>query len=190
MPKKRVKIKHLISPILLNHPTKSAKQVSQVFDKLHSDTEDRKVTLNTSESIYHRLIWDQAFKSDEFIIVYEDHIHGRKDISVNDFQPSQTCPWHRIWQYKYHDVVVWDREKRIDNIDAYRQDFSSLNSEPEPPIEKSNDYNQGIEEPIQDELFQKVGETELPQLDQVFKVNGVSFVSLPPRRTRRPKRVI
>ena len=76
--------------------------------------------LITSEKLYYRLMTDPAFNKNDFWIVYFDAIKNAfVDMPIIKWVPKDgDIPWHRVYFLKYHDQVIWDREKRFFSLDC------------------------------------------------------------------------
>ncbi|KAG2387307.1 hypothetical protein C9374_001639 [Naegleria lovaniensis] len=72
----------------------------------------------TSQSIISRIKWDERFSTflDDFTIGYLDRFEGLKTTTIKDFEESDEIPFHRIWYLYFNGIIIWDREKRIDNV--------------------------------------------------------------------------
>jgi uncharacterized protein (UPF0248 family) len=83
----------------------------------NDDVEKKK--LATSDSIYHRILWDSQFNPEDFIIGYLDRFIGMKEISVLNFRDPNTLdteyiPFHRVWYIRHKSgTKMWDRKARI-----------------------------------------------------------------------------
>lgn len=72
----------------------------------------------TSQAIISRIKWDEKFSTflDDFTIGYLDRFEGLKTTTIKEFEESDEIPFHRIWYLYFNGIVIWDREKRIDNV--------------------------------------------------------------------------
>lgn len=75
--------------------------------------------LPTSQDIYNRILHDPGLDPAAFTIGYEDRTRGIVERAFVAWK--QSVPWHRIRYYRLGDTRVWDRELRIDHLDAHRQ---------------------------------------------------------------------
>lgn len=78
--------------------------------------------LTPAFAILNRLKWDGAFKSSDYIVVYEDRHAGLMERQVDAWGTESTeetfIPLHRVRSVKKKStgMVVWHREERIDLI--------------------------------------------------------------------------
>jgi uncharacterized protein (UPF0248 family) len=86
----------------------------------HSRSPGKKLT--PASAILNRLKWDGAFKSKDYIVVYEDRHAGLMERPVDAWDTESTeetfIPLHRVRSVKKKStgMVVWHREERIDLI--------------------------------------------------------------------------
>ena len=73
--------------------------------------------MRPSYDVYNRLIWDPLYPLNEVIIGYMDRFDGIVEITLYEFNIlDDPIPWHRIWYFSHNGNILWDREKRIDNL--------------------------------------------------------------------------
>lgn len=78
--------------------------------------------------VINRILWDDRFDPDDFIVGYEDRFEGRMEAGVSSWKKDMTheefIPQHRVIYIvcRKDGEVVWDRRRRIDRI------FNSGNS--------------------------------------------------------------
>lgn len=77
--------------------------------------------LASAEEVFNKLKWHIALNPDDFVVVCEDRLKGTKELSFGEFRPKSgawVIPMHRVLQFKRisDDLVVWDREKRLDLV--------------------------------------------------------------------------
>lgn len=72
--------------------------------------------LRTSREVYDQIRWDQRLDPRRIIIGYETRWEGMQEISFPAFTPDTDIPWHRIWYFRDHDQMLWDRRERIDRL--------------------------------------------------------------------------
>ncbi|KAJ3214525.1 hypothetical protein HDU81_001689, partial [Chytriomyces hyalinus] len=92
-----------------------------------------KSKLRSSEDVFNRIIWDNRFDPDTFVIGYMDRFTGIQEIPFSEFaarkadqQGEDWIPFHRVWYFKRVVVsgqsgesvveVVWDRKSKSDCI--------------------------------------------------------------------------
>ncbi|EFC41960.1 predicted protein [Naegleria gruberi] len=80
--------------------------------------EEKDKSFITSQEIISRIKWDEKFSTflDDFTIGYLDRFEGLMKCSVQEFEDSGEIPYHRIWFVYFNGIIIWDREKRIDNV--------------------------------------------------------------------------
>jgi uncharacterized protein (UPF0248 family) len=80
--------------------------------------------LTPASAILNRLKWDEAFDSNDFIVVYEDRHVGLMESPIDAWTTESTeetfIPMHRVRAVKKRStsMVVWHREERIDMINS------------------------------------------------------------------------
>ena len=102
---------------------------SQAQNKTNSSDSDgqlqKKSSMKTATDVIHRILWDDALPTGDFIIGYLDRFIGViekpftafswEDIASVDLNVL-AVPKHRIQYFKYRDIVVWDKNKRMDKV--------------------------------------------------------------------------
>ncbi|KAJ5259234.1 hypothetical protein N7478_012215 [Penicillium angulare] len=83
--------------------------------------------LRPAADVINRIIWDESFSPDDYMIVFLDRFEGELEVSFDGWKKESTheefIPQHRVLYIKHvNGDVVWDRRRRIDTI------FSSGNS--------------------------------------------------------------
>lgn len=80
----------------------------------------KKQRLRTSQDVYNRIMWDTGrYDPASFVIGYLDRFDGMMEIALDEFVPIDKggdIAYHRVYYFRQGDVVVWDRNKRIDNV--------------------------------------------------------------------------
>lgn len=75
-----------------------------------------------NEDVINRLIWDEKFDNDDYIIGYEDRFEGRLELGLGSWKRETTdeefIPQHRIIYIKRvsDGDVVWDKRRRMDKV--------------------------------------------------------------------------
>ena len=81
--------------------------------------------MKTASDVVNRIIWDEALEKDDFIVGYFDRFRGLMERSFSAFSWEDLAsvdydvlavPKHRIQYFKYKDVKVWDKPRRLDNV--------------------------------------------------------------------------
>ncbi|KAJ5614786.1 hypothetical protein N7528_008440 [Penicillium herquei] len=77
--------------------------------------------------IINRIIWDESFSPDNYVIVFLDRFEGELEVSFAGWKKESTdeefIPQHRVLYIRHiNGDIVWDRRRRIDTI------FNSGNS--------------------------------------------------------------
>eukprot|EP01119_Soliformovum_irregulare_P006620 TRINITY_DN1883_c12_g1_i2.p1 TRINITY_DN1883_c12_g1~~TRINITY_DN1883_c12_g1_i2.p1 ORF type:complete len:834 (-),score=304.11 TRINITY_DN1883_c12_g1_i2:16-2517(-) len=85
------------------------------------DTEGTKDSLRTSEDVFYRILWDDRYNKEDFVICYLDRFDGIKEASFTSWESKDVTaeifiPWHRVQYIKCRDEIVWDRRTREDYI--------------------------------------------------------------------------
>ena len=85
----------------------------------------KKASMKTATDVIHRILWDDALPTQDFIVGYLDRFVGiiEKPFSAFSWEDIASVdlnvlavPKHRIQYFKYLDVVVWDKNKRMDKV--------------------------------------------------------------------------
>ncbi|KAJ3297467.1 hypothetical protein HDU79_003548 [Rhizoclosmatium sp. JEL0117] len=83
--------------------------------------------LRSSEDVFNRILWDNTFEREYFVIGYMDRFTGMQELSFNDFairkadqQGEDWIPFHRVWYFKEvkkgGERLMWDRKTKTDLI--------------------------------------------------------------------------
>lgn len=80
-----------------------------------ADEDDSKKRLTPVIPILNRIRWDPAFNQDEYTIIYQDRFLKDLEISFNTYEESDVKSY-RITQIKKGNKIVWDREKKFEDI--------------------------------------------------------------------------
>lgn len=85
-----------------------------------------KSKMKTAIDVIHRIQWDNSLNSDDFIVGYIDRFRGIlekpfsdfawKDMAEIDYIEDFGVPQHRIQYFKWNNIIVWNKEARIDYI--------------------------------------------------------------------------
>jgi uncharacterized protein (UPF0248 family) len=80
----------------------------------------KKERLRTSQEVYNRIMWDTTrYDPKSFVIGYLDRFDGMMELPLDEFVPIDKggdIAYHRVYYFRQGDVVVWDRNNRIDNV--------------------------------------------------------------------------
>jgi endonuclease/exonuclease/phosphatase family metal-dependent hydrolase len=80
----------------------------------------------TSIDFYHRIKHDLTINSSKIKITYLDSMKKKyidTEFSKWTFiEDGGDIPMHRIYYYKYKDIIIWDREKKILNLNPIYED--------------------------------------------------------------------
>ncbi|PKY09229.1 hypothetical protein P168DRAFT_278731 [Aspergillus campestris IBT 28561] len=78
--------------------------------------------LRPVSDVINRLIWDENYDNDDYIIGYEDRFEGRLELGLGSWKRETTdeefIPQHRIIYIKRisDGDVVWDKRRRVDKV--------------------------------------------------------------------------
>ena len=113
----------------------------------------KKPSMKTATDVIHRILWDDALPTGDFIIGYLDRFIGViekpftafswEDIASVDLNVL-AVPKHRIQYFKYRDIVVWDKNKRMDKVFGSTGDSQNIIDIIEKEIEKKDANNQKV----------------------------------------------
>ncbi|KAI8820351.1 hypothetical protein BJ741DRAFT_542265, partial [Chytriomyces cf. hyalinus JEL632] len=77
-----------------------------------------KSKLRNSEDVFNRIVWDNRFDQDEFVIRYMDRFTGIQEIPFTDFaarkadqQGEDWIPFHRVWYFTRVIRTVFSAER-------------------------------------------------------------------------------
>ncbi len=95
--------------------------------------------LKPSWETYSRIIWDEQYNENNFMVGYQDRVapSGRREKPIVEWDSSD-IPWNRVQYFRCGDVLVWDRQEQIDLLGT-----DQLPPEAYQPIEekKANSYS-------------------------------------------------
>lgn len=90
-----------------------------------TESGEKKLSMKTATNVIHRIIWDSQLPSEHFVLGYLDRFVGivEKPFKSFNWEDLSTVshkvlaiPKHRIQYFKYKGVIVWDKEKQLDNV--------------------------------------------------------------------------
>ncbi|KAJ5712056.1 hypothetical protein N7488_006212 [Penicillium malachiteum] len=92
-----------------------------------SDLKSPENRLRPAGDIINRIIWDESFSPDNYVIVFLDRFEGELEVSFAGWKKESTdeefIPQHRVLYIRHiNGDIVWDRRRRLDKI------FNSGNS--------------------------------------------------------------
>lgn len=85
----------------------------------------KKGSMKTAADVIKRIQWDSNLEPEAFTVGYLDRFTGLTEKSFSNFSWEDLAsvdytvlaiPKHRIQYFKYKDVIVWDKTKRLDNV--------------------------------------------------------------------------
>jgi uncharacterized protein (UPF0248 family)/endonuclease/exonuclease/phosphatase family metal-dependent hydrolase len=79
--------------------------------------------LRPSHEVYNRLVWDQRYSPEEYLVGYEDRFKGVREMPLTSWKrelsDEEFIPFHRVVYFREKGVdgkIVWDRRTRVDLI--------------------------------------------------------------------------
>lgn len=87
--------------------------------------DEKKASMKTADDVIKRIQWDAELPQDEFLVGYIDRFLGIQEKYFTSFSWEDIAsvdysvlavPKHRIEYFKYKDIKVWDKPRRIDNV--------------------------------------------------------------------------
>lgn len=87
--------------------------------------DEKKASMKTADDVIKRIQWDANLPQDEFLVGYIDRFLGIQEKYFTSFSWEDIAsvdytvlavPKHRIEYFKYKDIKVWDKPRRIDNV--------------------------------------------------------------------------
>jgi len=87
-----------------------------------------KSKLKTSWETYSRIIWDERYNENNFMIGYQDRVavSGRREKPLVEWDSSD-IPWSRVQYFRCGDLFVWDRQEQIDLLGTDAMPKEALN---------------------------------------------------------------
>jgi uncharacterized protein (UPF0248 family) len=88
-----------------------------------SITDTKVGKLRPSHDIYNRLLWDEGYSAEEYVVGYEDRFTGVREMALTswkrEFTDEEFIPFHRVVYFREKGLegkIVWDRRTRTDLI--------------------------------------------------------------------------
>jgi poly(A) polymerase len=76
-----------------------------------------KQKMATITEVYNRIVWDTRLNRNLFIAGFRERVSDTiREKPIAQWDERGDIPWHRVRYIRCGDVVVWDREERIDAI--------------------------------------------------------------------------
>merc|ERR1712150_123915 len=97
-------------------------------DRKKSPVRKPKTKMKTAIDVIHRIQWDEALDTTEFVVGYIDRFRGILEKPFSDFTFKDVVdidydngdefgvPQHRIHYFKWQNILVWNKETRIDFV--------------------------------------------------------------------------
>jgi poly(A) polymerase len=80
-----------------------------------------KQKMATITEVYNRIVWDNRLNRNLFIAGFHERVSDQiREKPLAQWDERGDIPWHRVRYLRCGDVVVWDREERIDLISIDR----------------------------------------------------------------------
>jgi len=100
---------------------------SSQLDSTGAVTAPQKQRMRTSEEVYNRVKWDSEIQAqysrNDIMVGYLDRFDGMQETPFNKlrswgdiYSDKYFVPFHRVWYFRCGEVIIWDREKRIDLV--------------------------------------------------------------------------
>ena len=133
---------------------------------------EKKPRMKTASEVISRIQWDRQLCQNDFIVGYLDRFVGTiekpftafswVDIATVDDYNTLAIPRHRIQYFKYKDQIVWDKEKRLDDVFGSTGGGKTILS----TVEMFSKENQSVEkkevsDDIENEMNKDVGKVSL-----------------------------
>ncbi|XP_070580897.1 leukocyte receptor cluster member 9-like [Ptychodera flava] len=90
------------------------------------EIDTKKPPMKTADDVISRILWDKSVPAKHFSVGYLDRFLGIIENSFSAFDWTNhlasldhqvlAIPRHRIHYFKYKDVIVWDKNTRLDNV--------------------------------------------------------------------------
>ncbi|KAL5014420.1 hypothetical protein ScPMuIL_008690 [Solemya velum] len=105
---------------------KKKQKFKKLREQVDKEGEDEKLpSMKTAGDVIKRIQWDSNLPQDELLVGYIDRFEGVmekyftafswEDIATVDYNVL-AIPQHRIQYFKYKDIIVWDKNERIDHV--------------------------------------------------------------------------
>ena len=71
--------------------------------------------LKPSWETYSRIIWDEQYNENNFMVGYQDRVapSGRREKPIIEWDSSD-IPWNRVQYFRCGETLVWDRQEQVD----------------------------------------------------------------------------
>ena len=83
----------------------------------------------TATDVINRIMWDDDFPTEMFKVGYLDRFKGIQEKLFTDFSWEDIAsvddyevlaiPKHRIQYFKYKNIIVWDKTRRLDKVNYF-----------------------------------------------------------------------
>lgn len=118
---------YILSSASTPNEKKNQRKVKKTKSEKASNEDDstKKTSMKTSEDVIKRIMWDSNLEADSFKVGYLDRFVGLVEQNFSTFcwedlasvdYTVLAIPKHRIQYFKYKDLIVWDKTKRMDNV--------------------------------------------------------------------------
>ena len=85
--------------------------------------------MQTATDVINRIMWDDDFPTEMFKVGYLDRFKGIQEKLFTDFSWEDIAsvddyevlaiPKHRIQYFKYKNIIVWDKTRRLDKVNYF-----------------------------------------------------------------------
>lgn len=89
--------------------------------KMQQQEEQKRKHLRPSDEIISRIKWDDSYDEKLLTIGYLDRFVGVLRCNLEEFEVGD-IPYHRIVFLEYDNILVWDRESKLDLITSQKEE--------------------------------------------------------------------
>lgn len=123
----KVKPKNSSKEKAINQVSLRKQQRKSKKEKIEKEetVDEKKPSMKTADDVVKRILWDGNLPTDEFLVGYIDRFLGIQEKYFTSFSWEDIAsvdynvlavPKHRIQYFKYRDITVWDKNRRLDNV--------------------------------------------------------------------------
>ena len=93
----------------------------------------------TGQQVYNRIKWDPSIDESRFSVLWRQRSGELAEVPFLEWR-EDVIPWHRVEVFQRDGVIVWDRQRRIDEVVSPTDPMAALRAEEE---DDDEDYGTG-----------------------------------------------
>ena len=94
----------------------------------------------TGQQVYNRIKWDPSIDESRFSVLWRQRSGELAEVPFLEWR-EDVIPWHRVEIFQRDGVIVWDRQRRVDEIVSPPDPMAALRAEEED--DEDEDYGTG-----------------------------------------------